>query len=425
MNEDSNEKGDLAALVRLLAAEFHDQGVPEFVPREGRFPAVKGKAHVAIGMRRTGKTYFLFQRINEILTGDVPIRRVLYLNFEDDRLPDLTGRDLGAMVDAYYASYPDNHDHLCYFFFDEIQNVKDWAPAVRRLLDTKKAEIYLSGSSSKILSKEIATSLRGRALATEVWPFSWTEYLAAKKIAKPGPVLSPKARDTYLKHFKDYLLGGGLPEIVGLDDHEVARRILQDYVHTVTYRDIVERHGVTNLSLLRQLIKTVLKNAAGRFSVNRCYRDFKSQGLAVGKNTVHDYMEHLKDAYLAFDVPLFTESVRRQNSNPRKLYAIDTGLVLANTFHFSDNLGALFENLVYLNLRRRSSEIHYYLTGEGQEVDFVVADVAGKLNLIQACWNADDHVTRAREESALKAGSRELKVKGRIVTPLDCISGNV
>jgi predicted AAA+ superfamily ATPase len=189
------------------------------------------------------------------------------------------------------------------------------------------------------------------------------------------------------------------------------------------FRDIVERHEITNLALLRVLIKTLLKSVAARFSANKCYKDFKSQGLAVSKNTVHSYFAHIQDAYLAFDCPLFTENLRRQNANPRKIYAIDTGLVLANTFHLNDNWGALFENLVFLDLRRQRRQVHYYLTREGHEIDFATRSIDGKLRLHQVCWDPAGETTALREQHALAAAAKELHLKGNLVTPLDYISG--
>ncbi len=412
----------LYALAHKLAGEFQEKGVPNFVRREASFPNAQGKVHVALGMRRVGKTYFLYQKISDLMAQGVPLSRLLYLNMEDDRLLPLTARELGALIDAYYSLYPENHDNKCFLFLDEIQNVDGWPLVVRRLLDTKKIEIYLSGSSAKLLSREIATELRGRALATEIWPFSWNEYLAAKEISKPTRVIGTKQQDFYLKHLRKYLITGGFPEIVDFSA-DVRLSVLQEYTHTVIYRDIVERHNITNLTVLKNLIKVLLKSISARFSAHKCFKDFKSQGLVVSKNTILDYLEHIKDAYLAFDSLLFTESIRRQNSNPRKIYSIDTGLSLANTFNLSENWGALFENLIYTDLRRHQRSINYYATDSGLEVDFVSRSIDGKLKLYQACWDMGDERTRERENNALTVAAKELKIKGRVVTPLDYIPG--
>ena len=153
------------------------------IPREITLPSIPNKINVIIGMRRTGKTYFLLQEIK--IFEIKRLSQVLYLNFEDDRLLPLTAPKLGELIDAFYSLHPENHDKTCYFILDEIQNVPQWEITIRHFLDTKKVNIKLTGSSAKLLSKEIATSLRGRSIATEMWPFSFKEYLIAQKIEPP------------------------------------------------------------------------------------------------------------------------------------------------------------------------------------------------------------------------------------------------
>src|SRR3990167_4895101 len=169
----------LTQLMKSLLEEFHDKlaSFQDDVTREAAFPNVSNKILVAIGMRRTGKTSFLFQNIKSLLEKKVPLNQILYINFEDDRLYPLTQEKLGKLIDAFYTIYPDNHDNVSYLFLDEIHNVDNWAVTVRRFFDSKKVRIYLSGSSSKLLGTEIATSLRGRSLATEIWPLNFSEFL--------------------------------------------------------------------------------------------------------------------------------------------------------------------------------------------------------------------------------------------------------
>ena len=143
-------------------------------------------------MRRTGKTFMLFQEIRRLLADQVPIETILYLNFEDDRLLPMNKSELAKLLDAFYSLYPENHEKQCYLFLDEIQNVHDWPIVIRRFLDSKKVKIYLTGSSAKLLSKEIATSLRGRSIATEIWPYSFREYLTAHGFTVMPKVLGRK-----------------------------------------------------------------------------------------------------------------------------------------------------------------------------------------------------------------------------------------
>lgn len=393
-------------LLQLLIQEFHEKlaDFSDGIERTVCFPVLPDKIKVAIGMRRTGKTWLLFQVI-EALLKEVPKTRILYLNFEDDRLAPMTQERLRELLDGFYALYPENKDQLCYVFLDEIQNVEDWPVVIRRYFDTKKIQIYLTGSSAKLLSKEIATSLRGRSIATEVWPFSFQEYLEAKKIAIPN-----------IEDLGLYLEQGGFPETVLLQ-HPERMRILQDYVSVVIFRDIIERYKITNVSLIRYMIKTLIKNVGCSFSVHKFFNDLKSQAFSVSKTTVHEYLSYIEDAYLAFTVPLYSESLRKTQTNPRKIYAVDTGLVRAYTLGFPQNYGHHFENLVYLDLRRAGHEIYYYLTESRREVDFLSRDLNGKWHLYQVCWDMQDEATLQRERQALEEAEKELGIQGEYITP--------
>ncbi len=404
-------------LISVLLEEFYQKIERiSLIPREFSFPKIENKIKVAIGMRRSGKTYFLLQQILNLLKEKVPKHRILYLNFEDDRLLPLVTEKLASLVESFYSYYPDNHDHLCYLFFDEIQNVENWSLVIRRLFDTKNVEIFLSGSSAKLLSTEIATSLRGRSISLEVFPFSFSEYCTAKKINKPEKPFGKKSLDQFNPHLTDYLIHGGFPEIVSLNLPD-RRQILRDYVNIVIARDIVERNHLNNYTLIRYFINTLIKNAGTTFSFNKFFNDLKSQGMSLGKSTLYDYFSYIEDAFLAFKVPLFSESLRKIQSNPQKIYTVDTGLIHTYTTQFSQNLGHMFENLIYLDLRRKGHEIYHYLTKERYEIDFLTLDKTGKQHLYQVAWDTSNQDTLAREERALKQAEKELNIKGKVITP--------
>lgn len=408
---------NLIVLLDVLMQEFAEELVTlqQDTHRSQVFPDLPQKIDVVIGMRRCGKTHFVYQYAKGLLAEGVPLTHVLYIDFEDDRLLPMSAKELAQLIDAFYAHYPDNHDELCYLLFDEIQNVEAWPLLMRRLSDSKKVKIVLTGSSSKLLSKEIATSLRGRSIATEIWPFDFNEYLTAlgqDRAAMKGQ----KGIDQMNALLTRYLLEGGFPEVVGINPSD-RNRILQDYVHVVILRDIVERHGITNIVLVRQLIKTLLKNVASALSVHKCFNDLKSQGLAVSRQSLYDYLSYIEDAYLAFSVPLYSESFRKTQSNPKKWYVVDSGLALASSMGMQHNLGRLFENLIYLDLRRQGHEIYYYLTADRYEVDFFTKDREGQCHLYQVSWDVDDSATMEREMRALKAAEQELGLSGQLITP--------
>lgn len=410
------EKETLQALLQTLQEEFHASLVltERSTERHYQFPEARNVIKVAVGMRRSGKTYFLYQTIRKLVSSGTKLDRILYINFEDDRILPIEHKVMGQMIDAWYTLYPDNHDHCCYLFLDEVQNVEGWPLVLRRMLDTKNIQIYVTGSSAKLLSKEIATSLRGRSLAIEILPYSYTEYLATHDLPLPAKPLGKKTLDHQRSYLLQYFRTGGFPGVQFMPPHEQLET-LQNYVETVIFRDIIERYQITNVTLLKYFIHFLLKNVGSLFSINKFYNDIKSQGHKAGKDTLYSYLTYLEDAFLIFPVPIFTQSLRQAQTNPKKIYAIDNGLIAANTFNLSDNLGKLLENQFYLDLRRQGKKIFYYQTSDGYEIDFVTQDQQGKYELIQVVWETDDPLTLEREERALHQAETELGFPGTLI----------
>lgn len=405
------------ALLEILLGEFYDKlsRLKDLVPREAKFPEASNKIKIAIGMRRTGKSYLIYQHIIKLLNDGVDKTRILYINFEDDRLLPLDQEKLAKLIDDFYSLYPENHEKKCYLFLDEIQNVTNWPLVIRRLHDTKNVEIFLTGSSAKLLSKEIATNLRGRSLAVEVWPYSFSEYMKAKKINIDIGFYDKKTQDK-LKHvFSSYLSEGGFPEVTQYNPDE-RQQTLQDYLDVVIFRDIIERHNIKTPTLLKYMSLSMIHNVGKPFTINKFYNDIKSQGYSIGKDILYEYVEHIEDAYLAFSIALHDKSIRKVNTNPKKIYAIDPGMIRALTFDYENDLGRLFENIIYLDLRRCGYQVNYYLTNERHEVDFFVQAPRGQKKLFQIAWNHEDKNTFDREQRALQEGMKELKIDGEIIT---------
>lgn len=403
-------------ILQTLQAEFHStlSLTEKSTPRAYKFPEAKTLIKVAIGMRRSGKTYFLFQTIRELLSEKLDLNRILYLNFEDDRILPMDHKAMGQLIDAWYTLYPENHNRCCYLFLDEVQNVEGWAIVLRRILDTKNIQIYVTGSSAKLLSKEIATSLRGRSLSVEILPYSYLEYLTSHRQELPSKPFGQKALDYHRSYLLKYFHTGGFPGVQSMQSNEHLET-LQSYVETVIFRDIIERHKISNTSLMKYFINSLLKNISAPFSINKFYNDIKSQGHKVSKDALYAYLGYLEDAFLIFTVPIFTESLRHMQTTPKKIYAIDNGLTLSNTFNLSDNFGKLLENQVYLDLRREGKKIFYYLTTDGYEVDFITQDDQGKYEMIQVVWDINDPKTLEREMRALRQAEQELGFPGRLL----------
>ena len=375
---------------------------PAWTIRDALLPEVPGKVHAVIGMRRSGKTTYLRQIIQE-LRKSVPVERVLYISFDDERLIDIDVGQLSHLIEEYYRRYPElRGDERVYWFFDEIQLVPGWDRFVRRIMDTEVVEIVVSGSSAKMLSREVHTSLRGRGMETVIHPFSFREFLRHRG---EEPSVEPRRwppadRSLIEKLFREYLVEGGFPEAQGLH-RSLQNELLQGYVNTVLFRDVIERYEVTQVAALRWLVRHCLKNPAGRFSVNRLYNDMKAQGLAVSKDSVHAMFGYLVDAFLISVVPLATESERQRNTNPRKVYPADPGLIRAFDSSGRENTGRALETVVLNEIERRKAEVGYVKTQKGFEIDFEVKYNGRHVELIQVCADIDNPETEEREFRAL------------------------
>lgn len=376
---------------------------PLLTHREIRLPFLPGKGIAAIGMRRSGKTCFLWQCLAALAQEGYERRSLLLLNFEDDRLAGIDASDLSWLLEEYYRLHPDLRDQkpfaLC---LDEIQLVPGWETFARRVLDSEKIRLFLSGSSASMLSREVATSMRGRAMEVIVFPFSFREALAHRDLLpKREWAALPKATRSILeKEFRRYLIEGGFPESQGIDPRD-RRPLLQSYVDVAVLRDIIERHSVSNPTALRWLQRHLLGNPAAPFSIQKFYSALKSQGFSVSKDSLHAFLAFFEDAFLIRTTSLHTASERQRMVNPRKAYPIDPGLIPIYERSGRANTGHALETAVMLELQRRGSEVHYVRTPSGHEVDFHATDAEGAEWLVQVCASASDPATLERETRAL------------------------
>lgn len=387
-------------------------GFPPMIRRDARVSTLKGKANAVIGMRRAGKTCFLFQNLAALLHQGIERERLVYFNFEDERLADWRAEELGWLIEEYYREFPQfRHRAEVTWCLDEIQVIPGWERFVRRMLDEEKVGIFLSGSSARMLSREVATSMRGRAMETVITPFSFREFLRSRQWpdGSPGGLPSSSERSELRKHFDAYLAIGGFPEATACEDDRQRVNLLQGYVDTVLFRDVAERHQVANLPALRAFVRQLLRNPATLFSVSKIHADFTSRGIPVSKESLLGYLAHLEDAFLVFTVPLSDRSERRRQVNPRKLYLADHGLAPAFSPAAGMDRGRLIENLVACELSRHSRDMGYVKTSEGHEVDFLVTGLDGSRQLIQVAADLTSSKTYEREIRALVEASKQFK----------------
>ena len=318
---------NLQPLLIQRLTEATTAAFPHLTRRDVRVPQVPGKAIAVIGIRRAGKTSFLWQRLADHLGAGRPRESLLLLGLEDDRLVGIGTPELDWMLEEHYRRYPRLRGAgpltLC---LDEVQVVPGWERFARRVLDTEQVELWLSGSSARLLSREVATALRGRGMEVLIHPFSFREVLRHAGAEPSGPVnrLAPAERSALEHRLREYLVAGGFPEAQGLSPRDRAA-LLSGYVDVVVLRDVIDRHRVTNPLALRWLQRQLLANPGGGFSVKKHYDTLRSQGVPVGKDTLHAYLAHLEDAFLVRTVAMHSASERQRMVNPRKAYPVDPG----------------------------------------------------------------------------------------------------
>jgi len=402
--------------LKSIILDFQEVHLETGVPRRLNVRAIPGKATVLIGVRRSGKSTFMFQLIQKLLDEGIPRENILYLNFFDDRLHPLRRENLALITEAYFSLYPEKKNvETVYCFFDEIQAASGWEPFVDRLMRTEKCQVYLTGSSARMLSKEIATQMRGRSLSWEIFPFSFREFLDYKEIDATGP-LSSKKRLLVKKAFEEYWETGGFPEAVRVDRH-LRVKIHQEYFHTILFRDLIERHDISHPRALIDLTHRLIDNTASPHTINRLSGYLKSLGHKVPKSAVSDYVEWLEDAYFLFPVEIFDPSLARRRTNPKKIYCIDHAMVKSVASGILVNSGHLLENMVFSALRRITPSIFYCRTKGGSEVDFIVQMEDRSWALVQVCESLADPGTRKREVMALAQAMAEHRLNsGTIVT---------
>jgi predicted AAA+ superfamily ATPase len=387
-----------------VVAESVRNSIPSGTPRKtyGRV-WLPGKATSVIGMRRTGKTMFVHQLRHERLRSGVHREHLPYINFEDERLTGLEGRHLGFLLDEYARIVPNvPQQGNVLWSFDEIQVVPGWERFIRRCLDSGAVDVVVSGSSADLLSREIATSLRGRAWAVPIFPFGFAEYLAHNAITIPtsNGALTSKTRGVIEHAFTTWLQHGGMPETLG---HDTATRmqVLRDHVDVVMLRDVVERHDVSNVHGLRWLVRHLLGNAGSLFSVEKFHGALKAQGVPIGRDALHSMIGYLEDCFLVRVVQMESTSERQRMVNPRKIYPVDQGFIPVFDRSGKSNIGHALETSVLIELERRKCVVTYVRTPDGHEVDFLARDPEGNTLLIQVCADASAADNVQREVRAL------------------------
>lgn len=402
--------------LRYIFTEWFESSIPSYIKRNIPSDIFENGFIVSLaGVRRGGKTFTFYQIIDE-LQQTVPNQNIIYINFEDDRLLPINGNEISELLNIYHQHYQYDEKFPLYLFLDEVQNIPNWDKSVRRIYDREKnVKIAITGSSSKLLSSEIATALRGRTLSHIIFPLSFPEFLRFKKfeIKKLDNILFSSQRNKILRLFNEYSEFGSFPQ-VALSKQK--NHILQEYFRAIFYRDIIERYRIRQIKVFENFLKLVIQSMACRFSFGKIYNALASLGQKVSKSTLIDYMAKVESVFLAFQIPIYSYSVKDQLQYPRKIYIIDTGLRNALSFRFSKDSGRLLENIVFNQLYRQSeNEIYYWANEQGLEVDFVVKQGISVIKLIQVCESLSEAKTKQREIRALLKAMDEFNLDSSII----------
>jgi len=398
-------------LLKRIIRDFHLNANFDVKSRTLQPPINTKKIITLVGVRRCGKTSILYDMINQ-LSSTIDKTNIVFLNFEDERL-ELDISELDLILQSFSELYPEKDLKKCYFFFDEIQNINGWEKYIRRVYDTISKNIFITGSNSKLLSSEIATSLRGRTLSYEVYPLSFKEYLSFLDIEVD---LHSSKSLAYIKNAqKNFLTDGSFPETLFLEE-KYRNQTLQEYFNVLLYKDLAERYSISNTVALKFFLKRIIASSTKQISINKIYNELKSSGIKIGKNTLYDFLDYVQNIYLALILHRYDKSLVNKELGEKKIYSIDIGLNNATEFKFSDDIGKSLENAVFLELKRRYNEIFYY-RDSSSECDFIINEKNTITNAIQVTYDMTDIDTRTREINGLVNACTKFNLtKGIIIT---------
>ena len=396
---------------------WKEMELPEVIERKIRLDLNANKVIVIAGVRRSGKTSLMFQYIEELMKEKVAKDNIIYINFENERLIATKATDMDDLLIAHSQIF-NPAEGTIYLFLDEIQNVENWDKWIRKVYDTKKYRIIITGSSSELLSSEIATALAGRNLSYIVYPFSFSEMLKSRGInVEISDIKFSSKKGTILKALDEFLEYGSFPEVILSNDTTRKMDLLSSYFDAIFFRDIVKRYNLRDTGALNIFLKIIASNYSTYFSSTKAQNYFNSMGFEISRVTILNFLEYSKSVFFAEILEQYLKSPRKRFARQVKSYIVDIGL--SKLFTDIDK-GRALENAVFIELLRRkkvSDNIYYLKLRSGKEIDFVVDWKPTKL--IQVCYELSSIDVKDRETSALVEAAKALKLKEGIIITYD------
>lgn len=378
------------------------------IERETNLPIKSQSIVTVVGVRRCGKSSQMQLSINALVEKGVPPEAILWVGFDDERLAGMKATDLEEVLEAYRELYPSQDLKDVFMFFDEIQLIDNWELFVIRVFKSYCKNIFISGSNAKMLSQEIATTLRGWSIEEKIYPLSFVEYC---QFTGTKTHHLTEQETTYLRlKWDEYYMESAFPEIVLTKLKSLRDKKLQAYFDVMLFRDLVERHIIGNTSVLRYFIKRLMNNLTKPTSINAIYNDIKSQGFKISKDDLYLWADYACECFMFLRLSKFTPSLIEEQQSLRKYYFIDNGLRQAVLLPQSDDNGKLLENAVLLHLHRHLhplDKITYY--SGNKECDFVVQQEQQVKALYQVCWEMQETTTWQREMDGIIEASTMTK----------------
>ncbi|MCW1294199.1 MAG: ATP-binding protein [Candidatus Parvarchaeota archaeon] len=371
--------------------------------RDVKFEISEQFVTVIIGARRSGKTYSVLNfLLNKLKLRD---QDFLYLNMEDVELDGFTNKDILDAVGMHqqlYGKLPK------FIYIDEPQVVKGWEKAIYSLHEKRTFKVILTGSSSKLLSKEIASSLRGRSLTYTVYPLSFEEYMSFNGFTIEKETLpSTSAKNQILYELSRYLTIGSLPDVV--ISPSIAPKLYADYIDLIIFRDIVERFGIKNIGVIRFVIKSLMLSFSKQSSIHSLYRALKGSGQKVSKKILYAYISLLEDAYFAFQLKKFNFSRKKAELSLPKIYLNDWGAA-STVLSLDKEIGRAMENAVFIELKRRQQhDESLYYSDAANEIDFIRVKKEEVRELIQVTYASSRNEIKDREVRSMLEGAKRFR----------------
>lgn len=395
---------------KKIISEWLERDLPEMIERDIEFRIDKDSILAIMGPRRAGKTYLMFNKIKQLLETNEK-DEILFIDFEDNRLAGISDDELDDMFTAH-KELSDND--VKYLFFDEIQEIDKWSRFVRRLNNLKKYYIVISGSSSKLMSKEIATELRGRYRSILLLNFSFKEFLRYRGFEYKKTTEYTANKGKLMRLFDEYMLYGGYPEIIKKNSEIEKKELANSYFDTTYYKDVVERHRIKNTEIIELLMSYLIDINSDIFSISSFEKSLRGKGIKVSKKTISQYLKYLEEAFFVFATEKFSYSGRVRIQNPKKVYLSD------NVFHtmlsttLTKNKGKLLESLAMQEFKRKGFDVFYFK--HAKECDFILQKNRKLTSAVQVTYDLNEK-NKKREMDGLVEAMSELKIKeGMILT---------